>query len=55
MFCQLKVLINGVCAKEERKESEREKNPCVLKVDVKSISFVAMETVRNRNVYIKVY
>lgn len=28
---------------------------CELKVDVKSIPFVAMETVRNGNVYIEVY
>lgn len=40
-----------------RKKRDRggKKTDCVLKVDVKSMSFVVMETVRNRNVYIEVY
>lgn len=39
------------------KKEEREGGitDCVPKVDVKSLSFVAMETVRSRNVYIEIY
>lgn len=39
----------------KKKEREGEKTDCVPKVDVKSLSFVAMETVQSRNVYIEIY
>lgn len=39
----------------QKKEREGGKTDCVPKVDVKSLSCVAMETVRSRNVYIEIY
>lgn len=45
----------GFVPKKKKRRARGKRNDCVLKkVDVKSISSVAMETVRNRNVYIEV-